>query len=300
MEGLNTRETFSRPTDARIMNCLPDGTAAPARLLRLEFVKQNPTAGIWDMHVMGLFRYASSEYSLTVDYITGESSTRLIEGVAGSLNGELSWQLKTASVPVHLSAEKSALALSQLLHTATASIQQGEVSWVTGPTGSMRTYPPEVKTVSIRTDGATGSDIDLRVAECSSLATSPADPTCRLVGVSAGGTSTERVDFEPSEGFAYVVLVDGYEVANGTQEYQNSERLVFHSGAERYPVALHEKGDGRFDVNYALSAAQLATSTLGQSELFQGGLYQLEGALALKNADGLIVDSIAVRLTHAD
>jgi hypothetical protein len=163
----------------------------------------------------------------------------------------------------------------------------------------MRIYPPEVKEVTVRTDGAAGSDLDLLVVQCSDQAPSPADDSCRVKDTSAGGTAAERVAFEPEAGSSYAVIVDGYSVQGGEAEYENSERLLLHSGPEKFGVQTSKLDLTSFQVQYQFMTDQVSQSFLAQSPLFKEGQWVIEGALKLKNSDDLLLDSIPVKVRHA-
>jgi|GEM_PF-561871 len=298
MEGLNTIESFPRAADARATNCGLDGRASSDKSRKVELVRLNPNAGLWDIHVMGLFRYSESAYKLRVDYVTGKSSIQSIEGVAGELAGSFTWTKVASSLDIRVSEEKSGLILTGLKQTLKPTISQGETLIIDGPTGALRTYPAEVEKVEFRTGGALGSDIDLRIARCAVEAEDLNHPSCELAGSSAGGTATELVTIKPEAGFAYAVIVDGYAIAGGQTEFESSETLLLKRGKETYPLSISWTASSTLQVGYRFGAEELATSALAHQGLFINGSYALSGSIQLKNEDGLPIEAIPLTLSH--
>jgi stage V sporulation protein SpoVS len=298
MEGQNVVESFPKSADARIMNCGVDGRALADKSRRLELVRQNPTPGIWDLHIMGLYRFRSSNYRMRVDYVTGESSVKSIAGVAGALSGSLTWKKIASSMDIQVSAEKSALELAALEDRFTAPISQDENLLLEGALGTLRVYPPEVGSVVIRTGGAAGSDIDLLLVRCDFIAQDLNDPSCEMAGSSAGGTATEMLKFEPDAGHAYAILVQGYSIVGQKTDFDASESLTLRSGREVVPLTVSGHDDGSFLVQYAFGPNEVTLSTLARFPLFTQGRWKIGGAVQIRNSDGLVIDSIPVTLSQ--
>jgi hypothetical protein len=292
-EGVNIAKSHTKRDEAKISNC--DASGAPVTdptKRRLVVARTNPTAGTWDLHVFGTYKYARSKYKLRVDYVTASSSVESIAGPVSALNGSVTWTVREASVAVQPSSTKSTLTLSGLYAETQAQVAHHGNTVVQGPLGQLRAYPADTKKVTITTGGSSGNDIDLVILECNAGATNIDDASCTEVASSGGSSDVERAQFEPKAGKVYAVRVDGYEVSDAgnfvsteTLEMTPENGTVSVSGA--HPT---------FTIAHSLTADQLATSALLTSRLFTEGKYAVAGALTLRTDDEVVLGAVPVRV----
>jgi hypothetical protein len=292
LTGVNNDSPFVSRAQARAQNCDASGAPAAASRRKITFSSTNPRPGVWDLHVFGQYKFVESSYTLRVDYVTGSSSIRKIEGKPAALNGTFIWTLKEASSAVRPDSNESKFTLAGLKSVIDATVKSKEVLLVPGPAGTMRTYPAEAKSVEIRTGGSPGNDIDLYVLECPAGLAAPDETLCAPVGVSGKPADEESVDFEPSVGKSYAVFVEGYQVKDAGR-FQSTEVLNFEK--ERGQLSVTGAGPD-FVIEYAFSPAALSSSPILTHPLVTGGMYSIAGDLVLSTAEGSVLDTLSVEI----
>ncbi|MCX6117506.1 MAG: S8 family serine peptidase [Proteobacteria bacterium] len=220
LEGLNTAKPaeLSPRAKARASNCDPTGATSDTR--RISYTRFNPTPGVWDVHVFGQYAFAESAYTLTVEFANITSSVALIGPEMSRLNGSLNLTVGDASLAVKPSSEKSELVLSKLEQRRLVAIKDKEELKVVDSEGTLaRVYDSSVGSVTISTGGLSGSDLDLKVLECSDAALEK----CEDVAESAGPADDEKATFTPVVGKFYVPIVIGYSVSSANAEFKFTE-----------------------------------------------------------------------------
>src|SRR5262249_22343804 len=142
-------------------------------------VSTNPTPGIWDLHVFGLYAYNQSPYTLDVYFARVTSSQTALDGTSAALANSFDITVDDASYALSLSKDLSTFALSSFLQKVNAQVAEGQKVRVPNAGGqAARTYGPDLATVTLSTGGSTGNDIDLEVLECDDAALA----TCASAG----------------------------------------------------------------------------------------------------------------------
>lgn len=293
LQGSNTSPLFPSRLEARVANCDAKGRPVEGDSGRvIRFSQANPSAGTWDLHVFGQYRFARSKYVMRVDYVTASASVKEITGTPAALSGTIDWNVQEASFAVAPSAQKSRFELDSLYAETKAQVSKDATVIVVGPLGSLRQYPANTQAVTITTGGSPGNDIDLTVLECDATAKNLDDPSCTRAGASGGATDEESVRFVPAEGKAYAVRVDGYDVKD-SGAFLSTERITLRDEAGAVTVTGTAPN---FRVGYAFSA--VATSPLLNHERFKSGDYAVAGSLTLRTAEGVTLFSVPVLITN--
>jgi hypothetical protein len=291
LEGRNTAKPFEKRSDSRIFNCTVSGSPSDDKRI-LKIFRPNPRAGVWDIHVFGSYQYERSIYKLRVDYLNSASSIAKIDGMISDLSGSFSWKIKDSSISVVPDPLKSSFELNSLLAESEHQIKKDETLIVPGIQGPIRTYPANVRKVTLTTNKSPGNDLDLFVLGCPKDATSLDDSRCRSIGKSAGPDDNEKVSFIPKTDLFYAMAVVGYAV-KGIGKFTAVESLSLT--AERGSLQMVSV-DGESQVNYGFTPEQISSSSLLQAPLFTSGQYQVSGALVLKTAQEGVLDVIPVTI----
>jgi len=290
LEGLNTAKSFAARKEAKISNCDDNGAPVPAEKRKLVFSRSNPTAGIWDLHVFGTYKYKNSKFKMRVDYITAHPSSEKIEGGLAALTGSLTWKLEESSMSVLPDSAKSSIEIDSLLTSNEVKVGQDEHVIVGG---SLKTYDSEVKLVTVTTGASPGNDIDLVVLECPSSAQNAEDAACTPAASSGGAADNELAQFEPKTGKTYAIRVDGFDIKD-EGKFLSTEKLTLVS--EKGTISI-EGASPDFLVTYSITPAQLAGSKLAQHPLFTLGKYSIAGAMTLKTSDEMVLGSVPVKIS---
>jgi hypothetical protein len=291
-------------TKQRAVSCTTTGAIAPDALRTMTLTEVNPTPGVWDLPVFGIYMFTSSSYTLQVDYVTGTSDTTKIElalGSSTSLAGSLNWTLKDSSMTAIPDPAQSALTLEGLLSSLPSKVAQDGTVYTSSPLGQIRAYPDSVKSVTLGIGNSPGNDIDLFIFSCdvppagTALPTDPSQCT-DLVGKSDGPTDTESVTFTPDPAKLYVARVSGSTVKDAGA-FTSTELLVL--APEKGEITLGASspaagGGTTYSIGYALSAADISSSALLKNSFFLSGQYVVTGSLSLKAADGTPLMSVPV------
>ena len=293
-DGGNTSKVFKTRQEARVVNCDADGTPTQSSKRKLTFFKTNPHAGIWDLHVFGIYKYKESDYSLRVDYIIAQPSVDKIQGNLKALNGSLIWTLKESSSNIVPDSEKSTIELDSLVSESTHKIIQGAQVWLSSPLGQLRAYPQEVETVEVSIGGASGSDLDMVVVECPVTAKTPDPSLCEVVGSSGGPTDVESVEFAPKAGKLYGVGVNGFDIKSGETTFHSNERLYIQPDEGTITVTGQSPA---FTIGYSFSIDSLLSGKVLTHPLFTSGRYKAVGELSIHSEDETVLGSIPMEIT---
>jgi hypothetical protein len=287
MEGGNT----TGPKDRAAMqarNCDSTGAANtdPAKRT-LVLNRTNPLPGVWEFDIFGAYRFSESSYHLRVDYLMADMSVKEISGDQSALNGMLTWTLKESSLAIAPDATTSTYTLNGLFHKEASKVAQDAQVLVGGPLGEFRSYPADVKKVTITTGGSPGNDIDLDVLECDTVA----GAGCVIAGQSGTATDEETVTFTPKAGKFYAARVTGYDIKDAGNFF-SAEIQVY--AAEPGTLVITDIGNGVSQVDYSFTHDQLATSKILASPLYTSKDYQAVGLLTLRTADKVTICAASV------
>ncbi len=288
LEGGNTLKGSETRAQMRISNC--EANASPVsddKKRTLVLNRTNPTAGVWDLHIFGSYRFNESAYRIRVDYLMAETSVTEIKGDVSALTGTMNWNMKEASLMAILDSVKSSYVMNGLLHREASKVAKDEQVFVDGPLGKFRQYPAGVKSVTITTGGSPGNDIDLDVLECDDAQGS----ACVIAGQSGSATDVEKVTFKPEQGKFYVARVLGYAIKDDGTFYSD-ETMNF--AEEVGTLAMIPAESGSFTVQYSFSPEQLKASKILTNELFTTKKYQATGAITLRTADKVTLGAVEV------
>jgi len=292
-EASNVSKTFTTRAEARVVNCESNGTPAANAKRKITLTRANPAAGIWDLHVFGIYKYRNSNYKLRVDYITAVTSLNRIEGGLSALTGSLDFTIKESSLAVYPDSAKSSVELNGFEADTIGKVAKAEFVILPGVTGKYRSYPIDAQSVTITTGGSPGNDIDLIVLSCDADATGNADEaTCEPVATSGGATDVERAGFKPKAGKLYGVRIEGYDVKDDGN-FTSGEFVQLPT--ERGSITVSGLAPN-FVIAFEISAAQLQTSRMATDPLFTSGKYQLGGALTVRSADDTTLGSLLVKI----
>jgi hypothetical protein len=294
LEGGNTKLPAESASKLRATNCTPEGAPSSSQR-KIVLTRTKPQAGIWDLHLLGIYNVAESAYHLRVDYAVGESTVTTIAGDESALNGAFAWKLNENSFPVSPDAGKSGFILNGLSHREPSQVKKDQQVVVGGPLGLLRKYDASVKGVRIETGGSPGNDIDLEVLECpSSVGDATKLSDCETVGESGSPTDVETATFVPKPGFSYAVRINGYAIRDEGKFFCD-ETLV--TAPENGSLAIGGEAP-EFKATYGFSPDQIAKSALLNSPLFLSKDYVVRGAVSLETDDGVTLVSIPVTIAH--
>ncbi|MBI2711816.1 MAG: S8 family serine peptidase [Bdellovibrio sp.] len=289
--GGNTSKFFKSRAEARISNCDANGGYSdPGIKRKLSFTVSNPKAGVWDLPVLGSFRYPKSKYRLRVDYLAATSGLKEIKGGVEALRGQFSLSLQDSSLDLAPSAAKSSFELNSLMRQANSKIANGEIlyfrDFATQPNSAFRSYPAELKKVTLSTGGSPGNDLDLYILECPKEAPDPNDSNCVQIGQSETPTDEETVTFEPKADKVYAFKVVGSAIKD-EGKFLISETLNFTP--ENGSLQIRPAGGGVFNIEFGFSDEQLASSAILSSESYRSGRYSGVGALKIRSSEDTAV-----------
>jgi hypothetical protein len=257
------------------------------------FERSNPAPGIWDLHIMGRYNFASSAYDIKVDYANLNSSVTAIAGNETALNGNFDFAVASTSFPIVPSAENSSFVLNGLEQTVDSEVaQDGAVSIPNSAGEVFRSYDAEIKSVTFDTAGVKGTDIDLEVLEC----TTQDRKTCSLVASSGSATDIESATFEPKRGAFYQAVVRGYKVPDETTKFTLKETkglATLDSGTIK--LAAGSEKDS-YKVDYNLDSATAAV--LARPE-YKSGAYKAIGAVEIRSESNALLIKVGVTIAAA-
>ena len=293
--GSNISKPFKSRLDARIFNCDSMGRfGVPGVKPKLTFTVPNPKPGVWDLPVLGSYKFVKSQYHLRVDYLVATPSVTQINGGIPVLTGSLQLAMKESSMSLVPHIGQSSYDLQGLQTVALSQVPHHSSAYVAGPQGVLRMYPPQVQKVVFATAGSPGNDIDLAVMECPPTALSPIDSGCTEVARSDGPTDEEMVSFSPKEDARYAVRVDGAEVKNEGR-FTLFESLLFHP--EKGTLSIGGSGS-LFDIQYSMTENQFLSSVIGSSELYRSGKYAVMGYLTIRSEDQTTLSVIPIHISN--
>jgi hypothetical protein len=287
--GDNVTKPFADRPSARVSNCTDLGRPQndPAKR-RIVYSTLAPKAGLWEVHVFGQYLYASSNFTLKVDYVNSTPSAKEIRGGLAVLSGDLGWKVKDASFPATPSAAESSFELNGLFASTDAKIAQDEHLILKG----LRHYPASAKAVTVTTGNSPGNDIDLGVLECAGTAKDADDASCKIIKTSGGSTADETVTFKPQEGRLYAVRVDGYTIS-GEGKFTSTEKVQLE--AEKGELALSGAAPD-FKIQYAFPTDHIATSVLLHLPEFVAGDSAVVGAITIRSEDRSVLAVVPVTI----
>jgi hypothetical protein len=291
LEGGNTKKPVEDESKLRAYNCTSQG--APSALQnKVVITRTKPAAGIWDLHLLGIYNVASSAYKLRVDYAVGETSVTTIAGDESVLNGSLGFKLKETSFPVAPSEAKSTFTLGGLTHRENSQVKKDAFVIVGGPLGQLRKYDPSVKGVIIQTGGSTGNDIDLVILACPATVTDVKDiEHCDPIAQSGSPTDVESAQFIPQAGMSYAVRVDGYAIKDAGNFFSDETLVV---APEKGTLTLSGAAPD-FTATYSFDPTN---SALLKAPLYLSKDYSVRGSVTLRTDDGTTLAAVPVLITH--
>lgn len=293
--GNNNANPFKARKDARVRNCEASGAPVVNDANRkLQFSISRPTPGIWDLHILGFYPFQESSYRLRVDYLAASTSVSKIEGGEEALSGSFTWNIQSDSIKIGPDARYSSMEINSLEAKSQAQVSLGQSVFVAGPLGIPRSYPEDSKSVTIRTGGSPGNDLDIAVLGCNPPSSSEAfDPAqCEEVSTSGGPTDEEEATFVPIPGKVYLVRVDGYSVRN-EGNFTSSEQIRLKE--ERGTLSISGSSP-RYVIEYSFPEAQRSKSRLLQQGLFRNGTYAITGELTLKSEEGIALSVTPIQI----
>ncbi|MEK6705404.1 MAG: S8 family serine peptidase [Bdellovibrionota bacterium] len=296
LDGSNVSSPFDLEQPPRVRNCnelgVPKDDGASRSFI---FVINDPKPGVWDMHLLGLFRFVRSDVRLRVDYVTGTTNPSNIEGDLSALaGGEVLWTLSGASLDVKPDAGMSSFAIHGLRAASMGSVFKEKRVVVESPLGLMRKYPDGTKNVTITTGDSKGNDIDLEVLECSADAADSDDASCKEVGASGGSSDVESVTFKPVKDKSYAAIVHGYDVV-GEGKFTSVETINMEQ--EKGDIAVSGVGPA-FSLRYGMSKEKIESSAILKSELFVSGKYTVTGSISIKTNDDMALGVVQISIRN--
>lgn len=303
LEGDNSAKMFGSRAEARASNCDAHGNSVPPDQRKLTVVRTTPKSGLWDLHVFGSYRFPQSEYRIKVDYITGQAEPASIAGGVEALNGSVKWKLASASVPVTIDTDRTKVELRGIESQRPLEISSGRALVVADPISGaqLRSFPNWVKTVTLRTSGAPGSDLDMTLLRCvGSGATSEIDPRlCSVVGASAGSTDVETISFKPVPNSLYVIRIDPFELTRSPVTFQMKE--TYEGVAERGEVSVRPASEeGAFDLRYEFGADFVSQSHFLTSSQVRSGKFDAIGAITIQSTENLSLGRVPLRVRNVE
>jgi hypothetical protein len=290
LEGGNQAEPpefKAEPSAAIAQNCTSQGGVAQTDWLTSTYTRTNPTAGIWDLHVFGLYSFSQSPYTLDVEFAKVTSTKMMLDGPPAALSTSFDVTVTDASYALALSQDLSTFTIRSFKQQVTAEVAQDKKVRVPNAAGAVgRSYDAGVSQVTIATGQSTGNDIDLEILECDEAALQ----TCASAGVSGTPTDVETVTFTPKAGKFYAAEVTGYSVkADG--HFSLTEQISVKT-PETGTLKMTQPEPKRFTFTTSFDADH---SKLLNDDRFTSGQYTVEGAIDLKDEGGTVILSVPVR-----
>lgn len=288
-EGKNTATPaeLSPRTKAIAQSCELTGRPSEEKR-KVRLARSNPNAGVWDIHVFGRYQFPESAYTLKVTYAKVEASQKEIVGELAKLRGEFTLKVLEASSALSPDAKKSTLTLSGIAQDAKHKAIAGQDLQVPNADGAvLRSYGEDVAAITIATGGSPGNDIDLVVEECNADGSS-----CAPAGQSGSPTDVESVTLSPKAGKAYRVLVNGYDVQAGKEEFTLTETQKLRE-SEQGTLAVSQGESGSFLVTHDFD---LETSKILARSEVSSGKYSAVGELSIKSEGGAVIARLPVKV----
>lgn len=294
LEGGNTKLPAENSGKLRAYNCSSQG--APSSLQRkIVLTRTKPQAGVWDVHLFGIYNVAESAYTLRVDYAVGNSTLAAIDGDESALNGSFDWKLKETSFEIAPSESKSTFTLNSLYHRENSQVKKSAQVIVGGPLGTLRKYDASVQNVLIETGGSPGNDIDLEIFGCPSTVTDPTDLSkCEIVGQSGSPTDVESATFVPKASFRYAVRVDGYAIKDEGKFFCDETMTTTEEKG-----SIHLSGSAPdFRADFSFGADAVAQSALLKAPVYLAKEYKIRGSVTLRTDEGTPLVAVPVTISH--
>lgn len=297
LEALEAGNTFippehvANPSSAIAQSCTSAGKVAPESWTKSTYTRTAPRSGLWDLHVFGLYSFASSSYALDVAFAKVASSVPAIEGAPPALDGTFDVDVLDASYPLVVSESLSRLTLAELSQKTTANVAEGAKLRAPRADGVVgRTYDADVARVTIATSDSAGNDLDLAILECDDATLA----VCKKAASSAGPSDVESASFTPKAGKVYVAEVEGYAIVAGGGAFTLRETLRVKS-PETGTLAMTQPTPSKFVFT---TTFPYATSPLLADARFMSAAYTVEGEVAVKDDEGTTILRVPVRIVH--
>lgn len=294
LEGGNTLappEFAKNPGDAYAVSCTSGGQIAGDAWHSATIVRPAPRSGIWDLHVFGLYQYATTSYTLDVEFAKATTTIAKIEGAPAALATSFDLKVTDASYELKLDPNASTFTLNGFTHDRPSQAVQDETTTIPNAAGQIgRTYASDVAQVTIATGGSAGNDLDLEVSECEDEALTK----CIRKGASAGPVDVETVSFVPVAGRFYVAAVAGYAVSANEGKYVLTETQNLAT-PEKGTLTMTTPSPRLFTFATALDPA---TSKVLNDPRFSEAGYAVHGRVDIKDDGGSLIVRIPVKTTR--
>jgi hypothetical protein len=289
LEGGNSSKSFDSRQDARISNCTEEGGAVlDAKKRTLVLNRVHPHPGIWDMNIFGQYKYKKSDYKLRVDYWVVQMDRKKIEGGMESVSGRFKFNLLETSLDLKAEVSKSSYLFNKLKKVIPLKVEEEKNVMVHLGSETLFKYPKEIKSVTVKTYGMPGNDIDLSLFKCPEAAKDISE--CKVEQNSNGPGDEEKITFKPEPGFTYAKRIDGYDI-NGSGDFIFEEDLEMDS--ELGSLKFTQNGSN-IDVDYSMDETILKSSKIFNHDLFKTGLFGASGQVQLKTSDETDMGKIEV------
>jgi len=293
LEGENTATPIDLPKrdQARVANCDPTGAISGKR--KLVVSRMNPRPGLWDIHVLGLYTYKDSAYSLKIDFVNASSSTDRISGANATLTGAFDFTINESSFAPLPSETLSTLQLFSFVQVTKPAISHEETKVFPDSAGVLgRSYDESIASASFGTGGLKGNDLDLKVLACDDVAMTL---NCTTVATSAGATDEELATFTPQTNKFYAPEVHGFAVATSPSTFSLTEtRRAKEAEQGTIKIAKVDGDAKKFMVDYSFDTAK---SKLVASSLFQSGHWHITGDVMIRTADSVPLLRVSVEFS---
>jgi hypothetical protein len=226
-----------------------------------------------------------------VDYAKVDISKKEIVGPPAALTDSLTFEVLESSIEASPSAKTTTLTLEGFSSEVTGQIKTGEMQQVPDAEGSVyRQYPKDITTVSIKTSGSPGNDLDLFVLECGD----ESETDCALAASGTSPTDEETATFLPKPGKFYLAIVMGFAVEAGDGSYLLSEVQVLDK-TESATISISQQDGVQYEISYAFD---VASSTLLAHPLFLSGKFSVVGSMVVRTETGDVMTSVPVKITQ--
>ena len=292
LEGGNTKlppEFIADPSKAVAQNCTSAGKVAQDKYRTVTYTRPAPAAGVWDLHVFGMYSFARSPYTLAVEFARVESSKKSIEGVASALTTEFDVEVLDASYPLAVSGTLTKLTLSDFAQGTSQSVAEGAKLRVPNLDGVIaRSYGADVAKVTFSTGDSAGNDLDMEVLECDDEAAQ----TCKRAGWSAGVADIESVTITPKAGKFYVAEVEGYAIKAGGGLFTLREAQRAKT-PEAGTLTMTKPTPAKFSFTTAFDTA---ASPMFADARYTSGKYTIDGEIDVRDEDNTSILRVPVRI----
>jgi hypothetical protein len=290
LEGGNVTTPIEFATGTSLaVGCDSTGRPTPPAARRVTYARQQPTPGIWDLHVFGQYQYTDSPYTLDVQYAKLTATPDHFEGGLEVLKGAIDVAVEETSFPFELAADKSRFQLLSQTYASKSKVTQDETVRVANSEGSqVHTYDADVIMVEIATSGSPGNDIDLTIKECDDVDRK----VCRFAAKSGSPTDVESAQFAPNPDKFYFVEVVGYTISTDDGSFDVTESLMLDKPDEGTVTGAASNTHFEFSLD-------ASSSKLLNSDRFKSGKYDVSGAVDLVDQEGTLIVTIPV-IVHSD